>query len=124
MGMSKPKEQHAPSAQKWHFSQMGLTGALLIAVAAACFIVALAYYMYLQNPNRKYDLARPGSSDDQSLRVNDEADTTGPVSADSAQKKIEYLEKEIDALGGVNAFELDDLSDQNIQLTPGEESSY
>lgn len=103
--------------------RLSLLGALFLAVGAACVIVAVAYVMYLNNPNRKYDLARPGQKDDQSLRVDDEADTTSPVGPASAQQKIEYLEKEVKALNSVSKFEAEDLSDSNIQLTPSEQPS-
>lgn len=96
---------------------INLQGALAIIIVAAGFIVAAGYLMYLQNPNKKYDLARPGEKDTQSLRVPDDYEETGPVDADSVQKKIEYLKEEIRVLGGVNSFGLEDLSDQNIGLT-------
>lgn len=118
------KTQQANSIKVLQYMQFGLTEALITVILVACLIVATGYYMYLQDPNKKYDLARPGAKDNQSLRVDDEADTTSPVSADSTQKKIEYLKKEVEALNGVNKFELEDISDQNIQLAPNDQPSH
>ncbi len=103
---------------------LSLFGALTVAIFVACCIVAVGYYMYLQDPNKKYDLARPGEKDNQSLRVeDDEADTTSPATAAAAKQKIEYLNKEINALSGISKFEPEDLSDQNIQLVPADQPS-
>lgn len=112
------------SPQKFTLRSMSLATALVIAICTALCIVAVAYYLYLSNPNRKYDLARPGQQDNASLRVeDDEADTTSPATGSATQQKIEYLTKEINALSGVSKFEPDDLSDQNIQLTPADQPS-
>lgn len=104
--------------------QLNLFGALAFAIFMACCIVVIAYFMYLENPNKKYDLARPGEKDNQSLRVeDDEADTTSPATAAAAKQKAEYLSKEINALSGISKFEPEDLSDQNIQLVPADQPS-
>jgi hypothetical protein len=106
------------------FQKLNLGGALAVAIFMASCIVAVAYYMYLQNPNKKYDLARPGEKDNQSLRVeDDEADTTSPATAAAAKQKVEYLNKEINALSGISKFESEDLTDQNIQLVPADQPS-
>lgn len=109
---------------KLGLANLNLFSALLIAIAAALCIVAVAYYMYLENPNKKYDIARPGEKDNQSLRVeDDEADTTSPATAAATKQKIEYLTKELNALNGISKFEPEDLTDQNIQLTPADQPS-
>lgn len=106
------------------FAKLNLAGALGLAVGAACVLVAIGYLAYWNDPNRKYDLARPGEKDNLLLKVEDEeADTTSPVTAEAAKQKIDYLKKEIKALQGVSSFEVDELSDQNIQLVPGEQPS-
>jgi hypothetical protein len=112
------------ATEKFGLSKINLSVALAIAISAALVIVAIAHYLYLSDPNRKYDLARPGQKDNLSLHVeDDEADTTSPATASSASQKTEYLTKEINALGSVSKFDPDDLSDQNIQLTPAEQPS-
>lgn len=104
--------------------RLNLFGALALAVAMAMLIVAIAYLLYLRNPNKKYDLARPGQKDNLSLHVeDDEADTTSPATAAAAKQKIEYLTKEINALSGISRFDPEDLSDQNIQLVPADQPS-
>lgn len=109
---------------KLGLSRLNLFGALAIAIGAACLIVGVAYYLYLNNPNKKYDLARPGEKDNQSLRIeDDEADTTSPATAAATKQKIEYLTKEINALSSISKFEPDDLTDQNIQLSPADQPS-
>lgn len=108
----------------WH-TRISLTGALFIAITAAGLIVAAGYLMYWNNPNRKYDLARPGNQEDnKALSVeDDEADTTSPVDEKAAKQKLDYLKKEIKALEGLGQFNPDDLSDENIQLSPAEQPS-
>lgn len=97
--------------------RISLEVALSIIITVACLIVAVGYLTYLQNPNRKYDLARPGEKDTQNLRVPDDYEDSGPVDAESVEKKIDYLKEEIRALEGVNAFNPEDLSDTNIGFT-------
>jgi hypothetical protein len=107
------------------FTTINLFGALAIAITTALCIVAVAYYMYLENPNKKYDIARPGEKDNQSLRVeDDEADTTSPATAAATEQKIEYLTKELKALSTISKFEPEDLTDQNIQLVPTDQPSF
>lgn len=122
--MNESQAEVKPEHRKFGLQNINLTVALTIAVSTALVIVAVAYYLYLSNPNRKYDLARPGQKDNLSLHVeDDEADTTSPATAAATKQKIEYLTKEINALGSVSKFDPDDLNDQNIQLTPAEQPS-
>lgn len=104
--------------------RFNLAGALALAIAAALVIVAIAYALYWNNPNRKYDLARPGERDNLSVRVEDEeADTTSPVNEAAVKQKIENLTKELNTLGGISNFDPNDLNDQLIQLAPSEQPS-
>lgn len=104
---------------------MSLSAMLIVVISAACCIVLIGYLLYENDSNRKYDIARPGQHDDnQVLTVEDEeADTTGPVTPSVAKQKIENFDKEVNGLGGINSFDPNDLSDQNIQLTPPEQPS-
>ena len=109
---------------KLKLNTLSLPGALACVIIMAGCIVAVGYLLYLQNPNRKYDLARPGQKDNLSLHVeDDEADTTGPVTAAATKQKIEYLNKELSALNSISRFEPEDLNDQNIQLVPADQPS-
>lgn len=120
---SQPEAKKSILNRVWP-SRLSLMGALTLAIGAACLIVGLAYSLYWNDPNRKYDLARPGAQDNLSLRIeDDEADTTSPVTAASTKQKIEYLNKELNALNGISRFGPEDLSDQNIQLAPAEQPS-
>lgn len=107
---------------KW-FTQFGLAGALVIAVTVSLLLVAVSYFMYLNSPERKYDLARPGSPTNNAVTNIDDAegDTSKPVDATTAKKKLDSLERELRALGTYNRFDSSDLSDQNIGLQPNEQ---
>ncbi len=112
-----------PKQTRWK-PQLNLTAAIAIAIFVACCIVAVAYAMYWNDSNRKYDIARGGEKANQALAVEDEeADTTSPVTPAAAQNKIEYLTKELTALNSLNRFNADDLSDQSIQLVPSDQPS-
>ena len=106
-------------------SSINLAGALMIAISAALVIVAIAYYLYWINPNRKYDIARAGSRDNNQILTieDDEADTTSAVDPPAVKRKSEYLSKEINALGTMSNFDANDVNDQNLQLTQPEQPS-
>lgn len=114
---SEPKEH-------W-YERLSLIQALLVALLGTVVIVVLAFLMYWNHPNRKYDLARPGSKEDNNaLEVTDEqADTTSPVDEAAAKQKLEYLNSELKALEGLGEFSPEDLSDENIQLAPTQQPS-
>lgn len=105
--------------------KLTLPVALIIVILLASLIVGLGYWLYLNSDNQKYDLERPGQKqNNQALNIEDqEADTTSPVDASVAKRKIEYLQKEIGALKSMTDFPANDLSDQDIQLTPSEQPS-
>jgi|GEM_PF-6693269 len=129
--MSKDNENEPQEVLDGHVAKVHslptitLAGALAIAIAAACVIVAIAYALYYNSPNRKYDIVRGGEeSKNQALNVEDEeADTTSPVDGPTAKRKIDYLEKEVNGLKGFSTFDADDLSDQNIRLAPADQPS-
>ncbi len=112
--------------RRWQPRDIGLFGALGIAITAACFIVGIAYFLYWKSPNRKYDIERGGSaSRNQALTIEDDAaDTTSPVDAPSTKRKLQYLEEELKALGSLNKFNPEDLTDQALQLAPPEQPSF
>lgn len=108
---------------KW--PQLSLPAALTVLIATACIVVAIAYLFYHNNPNRKYDIERGDMiNKNEALSVEDEeADATSALDAPSTKRKIEYLEKELKALSGLNTFNESELSDQNLQLMPAEQPS-
>mgnify|MGYP000996594920 CR=1 FL=1 len=119
-----PLEPVVEAKRIWWKPRLNLAGAISIAIFVAFCIVAVAYTMYWNDSNRKYDIARGGEKANQALAVEDEeADTTSPVTPAAAQNKIEYLTKELNALNSLNKFNADDLSDQSIQLVPSDEPS-
>lgn len=110
---------------KLRMPSISLVGALAIAIVVALVIVAGAYYLYWVNPNRKYDIARAGSRDNNQILTieDDEADTTSAVDPPAVKRKSEYLSKEINALSTMSDFNADDVSDQNLQLAQPEQPS-
>ncbi len=104
-----------------------LPAALMIVILLAGAIVVVAYALYWNSEDRKYDLARGGEEiKNQALSVEDPdaADRTSPVDAPATKQKIEYLQSEIRALGSLGKFESGDLSDQNLQLTEPDPASF
>ena len=104
-----------------------LPAALIIIIILAATIVAVAYLLYWNSEDRKYDLARGGEqTKNQALNVEDSeaADRTSPVDVPATKKKIEYLQSEIRALGSLGNFESGDVSDQNLQLVEPEPTSF
>lgn len=123
----QPEEDaHIKGARTWWPPRLKLSEMLVVTIIASFLIVGLGYTLYERNPNRKYDIARPGQHDDNKvLNVEDEnADTTNSVTAESAKQKLDYLRKELKGLNNIGGFSTDDLSDQNIQLTPPDQPSY
>ena len=129
--MSKNENAPLPESDMSHkhktrrFRSINLVGALSIVIALACVIVGIAYALYYNDTNRKYDIVRGGEkNDNQALNVEDEeANTTSPVDAPAAKRKIEYLEREINGINSISKFEAEDLSDQSIQLAPADQPS-
>lgn len=104
-----------------------LPAALAVVILLAGIIVAVAYALYWNSEDRKYDLARGGEeAKNQALSVEDAdaADRTSPVDAPATKQKIEYLQSEVRALGSLGEFESGDLSDQNLQLVEPEPISF
>ncbi|MFO0971101.1 MAG: hypothetical protein U0520_01985 [Candidatus Saccharimonadales bacterium] len=123
--MSEQTDSVDQEVRRFWPPQLNLVSALAIAIAAAGVIVGVAYTLYWNSPNRKYDIERGGSAHrNQALSVeDDDADTTSPVDAPAAKRKIQYLEEELRALNGLSKFSADDLNNQAIQLAPPEQPS-
>jgi hypothetical protein len=122
--MSEINTETVERKNKWLDFDFGLPTALGVIIAAALVIVTAGYMMYLSDSNQKYDIARPGNAEEnEALNVIDpDSDITTPVDAPAAKRKIDFLSKELNALSGINKFNPEDLSDQNLQLLPGEPS--
>jgi len=130
LNIQKPVESeqvptNEPRQAIWQ--RITLPAALMIVIVLSGLIVSVAYAIYWNSEDRKYDLARGGDeTKNQALNVEDTdaTDRTSPVDAPAAQKKLEYLQSEIRALGGLGKFESSDLSDQNLQLTEPDPASF
>jgi len=96
--------------------------ALSVIILLAMIIVACAYGLYWHSKDRKYDIARPGNqAENTALGVEDsESDTTSPVDAKAVERKIDYLKEELRALGGMNGFQPNSMSDESLHLTTGD----
>ena len=106
-----------------HTIRVNLATAIAFFIFIACVLVAVSTMMYLRDPNRKYDIARSGESiNNLALEIEDSPeDASSPVTASILQQKIDYLQKEINALSGMGDFDEDDLNDQNLHLNPLEQ---
>lgn len=104
--------------------QFGLTTALTVIVLTAALITLVAYGLYWNNSNRKYDISRPGSGEkSRVLDINDpdEADLNSAVDDNSVKNKQDFLKKELEALDSIGGFSSEALSDQNIRLISPEQ---
>lgn len=127
--VSQPDSEETPEIHRknrWSLPGLNLAGALALVIIMAGVIVAVGYILYWNNPDHKYDIARPGDKDEnRTLSVEDDTtDKTSPVDAAAAKQKIDYLSKEAKALSGFSQFSADDLSDQSLQITPSDKPSY
>lgn len=122
---SEPIAEEAAKTKKWWPPHFSLATALCLVLVAASILVSFAYWLYWNDSNRKYDLARPGHKDDNEILEieSGEADTTSPVSAATAEQKLKDFNKEVNALDSLGQFDPGDLSDQAIQLSPPEQPS-
>lgn len=115
----KPAQDTSDERQLSLADRVTLPMALIVAITAALCIVLVAYWLYWNNDNRKYDIARAGQqtttriTDDESTAV----DVTSAVSIEDIKKKLNFLEKEVAAMDTVDGFEVEDLQDETIQLT-------
>lgn len=105
------------------FARLSLVSMLALVVLVSLALVTVSYVIYLNSDQRKYDLARPGANRSRVLDDEEAVDTTSPVTAEDVTKKVESLDKELQALGGYNNFGPDDLSDQNLGLTARDQPS-
>lgn len=111
--------------RSFRFLQLNLAGALSIVIIAATLIVVVAYSLYWNDSDRKYDIARGGkTSENQVLNLDESSvDRTSPVDSNDAKQKLEYLQQELEALRGLADFNPEDLSDQNLRLVAPSEPS-
>ena len=104
---------------------ISLIGMLMVTIAAALTLVGISYFLYYISPQRKFDLARPGDPNKNTVvDVEDiQADTTSPVTVVDAKKKLDSFSRELKALSGYNSFDPADISDQSIGLQPNDQPS-
>ncbi len=106
--------------------KLSFVASMCLLIFVAGILVVVAYYVYWQDTDRKYDIARPGNAaSEQDLKVEDAviSDATARVDAPATKQKIEFMTKEINALDAINKFDPSDLSDQNIHLVPSDQPS-
>lgn len=107
-------------------ASISLAGMLVLSVGVALCMVAIAYAMYYNSPQRKYDIARPGDKDiNKVLNIEDNTqdDITKPVGISDARQRLDLLNKELEALNGFNSFGQDGVDDQALGLQPHEQPS-
>lgn len=99
--------------------QFGLVTGLIIVIGVSCLIVVLSYVLYLNNPQYKYDLARPDIKSANSAITSERSeltDTTSRVDAPSIKRKLDFLNKELVTIESVNSFGNKEVTDQALQL--------
>lgn len=116
-------QDQKPDDKQTLFERFDLTIILVFTVLIALIIVAISYWMYYNNPQRKYDIARPGDNEiNKVLTIEDDTeDTSKPVDLTDAKQKLETLGEELKALGGFNSYGPDGLSDQSLGLQPNDQ---
>lgn len=131
--MSQPESNDASEKTIGHQSwrqrltsiRLSLPVALALIILVAIVIVAVAYGIYWNSGDRKYDIARPGNqTDSKILEVEEESrDRTSPVSEADARRKVADFAKEVRAVSGMDSFEPNSVSDQAIKLVPSDQPS-
>lgn len=114
-----PQEHHEQSVKKDFIPKFGLITGLLIVIVVSCIIVFISYLLYLNNPQYKYDLARPDvKSSNPALTAgqNELSDTTSMVDAPSIKQKIDFLNKELVTIESISSFGEKEVTDQALQL--------
>ena len=106
-----------------HHLKLSLIGLLVVAVMSSLVLVAISYFLYLRSPDRKFDLARPGSPNVNAVASieSDDSNVDSPVDAQAAKQKLESLDKELKALSGFGTFSAQDVSDQSLNLQPSDQ---
>lgn len=117
---SKPEQSFSHKlGHKLNHLNFSLFTALIISVIASLSIVAVGYFIYSKDVNRKYDIARPGHpSTSPALGVEDQTGSNekDPIDQKAINRKLDFLKKESKILDGLGNFEPEVLSDQNIGL--------
>lgn len=109
------KDESTDQSTRFNF---GVEGALLIVIVTASILVAVSYFLYVNNDNYKYDIARPGAqqlkaADTEETEIND---TTSPVDSNAVQEKINLLKSEQEVLQSLGSFDQKPVSDSALQL--------
>lgn len=101
-------------------TNISLITMLIAIIIVALILVGLSYLLYYINPQRKFDLARPGEPNTNAVvDIEDiQSDSTSPVTVIDAKNKLESFSKGLKALSGYNSFNPADIHDQNIGLQP------
>jgi hypothetical protein len=101
-------------------SHVSLLGALIIIVLVSLTLVTAAYIMYLESPQKKYDLARPGNSlRNKVLSAEDSSsDKTTPIDPQTTKVKIDALNVQLRVMAGFDSFGQDEINDQSLGLQP------
>lgn len=122
----KPPEDKVTkqALEKW-LNNLTLPRALALVIAAAGVLVLIGFLQYWNSENRKYDIARPGqATENKALDVTvTEEDIATPVDPAAVDDKLQFLEDEKAVLDSLNKLEVDNLSDQNLRLTPSQRPS-
>lgn len=113
------QDNNEVSTKKDLIPQFGLITGLLIVIVVACVMVLISYLLYINNPQYKYDLARPdvkNSNPALEAKQNELSDTTSLVDAPSIKRKIDFLNKELISIESINSFGEKEVTDQALQL--------
>lgn len=119
LATTAPHDSDGHPAKKDLIPQFGLITGLLIVIVVSCVIVLVSYLLYLNNPQYKYDLARPDVKSSNPVLTagqNELSDTTSMVDAPSIKQKIDFLNKELITIESINSFGEKEVTDQALQL--------
>lgn len=119
LASTTPQYHNEVSTKKDLIPQFGLITGLLIVIVLSCVLVLISYVIYLNNPQYKYDLARPDVKNNNpalEAKQNELSDTTSIVDAPSIKRKIDFLNKELVTIESINSFSEKEVTDQALQL--------
>lgn len=109
-----PDEQHVESSEAPHNS-LSLKAVLLLVILVSLILAAFSYWLYLRDPNYKYDLARPDVKKTVKLDEEDKlVDEHSKVDEETVKGTQILVEQSLEDLNGLDSFQPAPLSDGTL----------
>lgn len=105
-------ENHTHQDEEAPHNSLSLNVVLLLAIAISLVLAAFSYWLYLRDPNYKYDLARPDVKKTVQLDEEDKLiDEHSKVDQDTLKNTQDLVKQSLKDLDGLDSFKAAPLSD-------------